>query len=108
MAILLQKLIALPVQEQLIFLCGLDLFNNLKNTSIAPHQSITTMCAFQDNWDTFSLTLSYSQDKDTYEEIFNISPRAIANIIYGNKTKVNMDLPEAIVNSTNELIRSRL
>ena len=90
------------------FFLDLEIFENIVNTSIAPHQSITTVCDFRNNNTPFTLTIEYIQDNDTYTDTYTLSPQAMQNIIYSQTADSNMTTPQAIINGAKELIRSRM
>lgn len=88
------------------FLLGLDIFNNLKGTFIAPKQKIST-CGNFDGQKDFSVTIKYSTTDGQWEETFFLSPLAIRNVLYTNSSSLSHpELPLAITNATRELIRS--
>ncbi|WP_294359020.1 hypothetical protein [uncultured Clostridium sp.] len=89
------------------FCCGKDPFKNIINSTLAPGQSLCTVCSFKENKSEFMYSVEYMNSKDIYYDEFIINPEYSKNLIYVENTSSNLgELEKVILNSTEQIIKS--
>ena len=72
-------------------------FIHLKNTFIAPGQSISSFCEFSEDEDPITFKINYHNGKDKYEETFHINPKMF---------KSNLTAKSSSPEATNQILQS--
>lgn len=90
------------------FLLGAQIFENLTNSFIAPTQTISTNCNFEDSPEPITVFIEYSQGRTVYKEQFPLNPKAVQNIIYSQTSSHHLSQTDkTIINVGREIIRSK-
>lgn len=91
------------------FCNNLNPFNDLKNFTIAPTQSIVTECNFDNCSEPFEFEIHYSNGRRKFKEFCYINPHIIKNLSYSYKiSSEKNDIKDIILNSTNSIIKSKI
>ncbi|AUM96335.1 MULTISPECIES: hypothetical protein [Clostridium] len=89
------------------FCRGLNPFENLINNTLAPGQSLCTICDFKNNDNSFSCNIDYKNGLDNYSGSFLLNPRFTKGLLYSNNTSSHLStLEKTIINSTEQIIKS--
>lgn len=89
------------------FCCGLDPFTKLNNSTIAPNQSISTICTLDSISCDFYFEINYSYENRKFTETCFISPRSTEDLLSTHdKSKHKSDIEKTIINTAEEFIKS--
>ncbi|MGN4756436.1 hypothetical protein ACTFRK_11160 [Bacillus cereus group sp. MYBK227-2] len=91
---------------------GKEVFKNVKDTFIAPGQSISTVVsanAFgKEKNGIVKVTIKYHTEKKEYQEVITLNDEALRDIVFSKQRADGRSIEEVMANATEEILRRRL
>lgn len=101
------KIKSISTSREVDFCCGLNPFTNLINSTVSPGQSYTTAVLFKSK-EPITFEIEYSFARSNYIDSFTIYPDSTKSFLtLQNSSSHYSNLEKIIINSTEELIKSK-
>lgn len=86
----------------------IDLFEKINNCTIAPNQSIVTICKKDLGDNEYKFTIKYSNGRRKFTDISYINTSYIKGLMYAQDTSSNKtSLEKTVLNTADEIIKSK-
>lgn len=86
----------------------INLFEKMNNCTIAPNQSIVTICREEELENEYTFTIKYSSGKREFTDVSYINTSYVNGLMYAQYSGSNKtSLEKTILNSAEELIKSK-